>query len=66
MIESEYRKRNPWPRMYDVSLDEFRDVTQVDVDRMEAVAQAYGRLRAAFKAAHEEVMRAINQTGKST
>lgn len=31
--------------MYDVSLDEFRAVTQEDVDRLNAMGQRYGRLR---------------------
>ncbi len=32
-------------RIYDVSVDEYRDPTQEDLDQLVAVSQAYGRVR---------------------
>ena len=32
-------------RIYDVHTDAYRDATQVDLDQLQAVSQAYGRLR---------------------
>lgn len=32
-------------RIYDIHLDDFRDATQVDLDQLQTVANAYGRLR---------------------
>jgi hypothetical protein len=37
------------PVMYDIVLDQFRPVTQKDVDMMQAVVQAYGKLMMAVK-----------------
>jgi len=34
-------------RLYDVKIDEWREVTQKDVDMMDVVCQAYGRIRSA-------------------
>lgn len=42
-------------RMYDVSIDDYRDVTQVDIDKYQAVANAYGRLRIAVDTIHAEL-----------
>lgn len=62
MIEKEYRSKYPEKlRIYDISLDEYRDVTQEDVDRMVAVVQAYGAIRKAVSDAHSQAMFAINQ-----
>lgn len=32
-------------RIYDVNTDAYRDATQADIDQLQAVANAYGRLR---------------------
>jgi hypothetical protein len=37
------------PKMYDVTTDTFRRVTQEDVDRMQRAEQLYGRLKTAMQ-----------------
>jgi hypothetical protein len=46
-------------RLYDVHKDEFRDVTQADVDALKAVEQAYGKLRSAVARTHEELLNEV-------
>lgn len=48
-------------RFYDIRSDETRDVTQQDVDEMQAVVSAYGRLRQAVAQVHEELRAALDE-----
>lgn len=60
VTEEEYRKLHPErPRIYDIGLDEYRDVTQKDADTYSALMSTYGRLRAIFAKTHDELMAAI-------
>lgn len=34
-----------WPKLYDVETDEIRSANQLDLDKLVAVAQAYGAIR---------------------
>ena len=43
-------------RLYDVNADEYREVTQADVDALTAVQQAYGKLRTAVAQTQEELL----------
>ena len=47
--------------MYDVTKDETREVTQQDVDLLQAVSQAYGKLRQAAAQAHIELLAEIDR-----
>jgi len=48
--EMEYRAAHPGcVRLYDISLDEYRDVTQRDVDLLYRAAQNWGATREAIK-----------------
>lgn len=53
-------------KIYDVHKDQFRPITQQDVDAMQATIQAYGRLVTAFEGIREtqreEVRRILNKT----
>lgn len=42
-------------RIYDIVLDNWRDATQADIDKLGAVARAYGQLRAAVETVHAEL-----------
>lgn len=54
--EDEYRKLHPERlRIYDISVDEYRDARQGDIDLLGAVSRAYGKLREAAKAAQDEL-----------
>lgn len=47
-------------RVYDVNTDEYRPVTQLDLDMFQATVQAYGKLRAATASTHAQLMRDID------
>lgn len=42
-------------RIYDLFHDEYRDATQVDLDMLQATANAYGRLRGRIAEDHEQL-----------
>lgn len=48
-------------RIYDVHTDEYRDATQVDLDQMQAVVNAYWRLRASIAQDHEQLQRELRE-----
>ncbi|HXJ61870.1 MAG TPA: hypothetical protein VNU68_34965 [Verrucomicrobiae bacterium] len=52
--------------MYDVAIDDKREVTQKDVDRLVAVEQAYGRLRTAMADTHGRLMEQIGAIALSS
>lgn len=61
ITEHDYRMANPRvPRMYDIQIDAFRDVTQKDIDTFGATLRAYGRLRTEMKKVHDELVADIN------
>jgi len=46
-------------RIYDVTIDNYRPVTQLDLDMMQEVVRAYGELRATVEQQHAEHRRQI-------
>lgn len=48
-------------KMYDVSIDATREVTQQDIDMFTATANAYGRLRMAIANTHSILMAEIER-----
>ena len=54
--EDEYRRAHPERlRIYDISIDEFRDVTQYDIDQMQTVANSWGKIRLSVDAGVREL-----------
>ena len=43
--------------IYDVNTDNFRPVTQGDIDQLSAVASAYAKVRAEMNAAHDALVK---------
>jgi predicted transcriptional regulator len=39
-------------RIYDISIDDYRDATQVDLDQLQEVANAYAQLRSRMAEDH--------------
>jgi len=53
--------------IYDIETDQTREVTQADIDRLTAVASAYGRLRVEVERVHAALLaeiKAIKGRGK--
>jgi hypothetical protein len=46
----------PTLRIYDITTDAYRDATQVDLDQLQTVANAYGRLRDTIAEHHATLM----------
>lgn len=46
-------------RIYDITKDDYREATQVDLDCLQAVANAYGRLRQTVDQHHAKLMAEI-------
>jgi endonuclease/exonuclease/phosphatase family metal-dependent hydrolase len=42
-------------RIYSIITDEYRDATQADLDQLQAVERAYGRLRARIDEDHAQL-----------
>lgn len=42
-------------RIYDISIDAYRDVTQLDLDEYQAVANAYGLIQQAIQTHHAQL-----------
>lgn len=58
--EAEYRASHPGElRLYDVGIDDFRAATQKDLDAMQDICQAYGRLSELFKKEHKALAQKI-------
>lgn len=49
------------PKIYDVNIDEWRSVTQVDVDRLLSVQRAYGELRTFYEKLHAGLMEDVRK-----
>lgn len=43
-------------KIYDITIDDHREVTQADIDRLMATEQAYGKLRAFVAQTHGELL----------
>ena len=43
-------------KLYDIEIDDTREPTQEDIDRLTAVQQAYGKLRALVAQTHAEML----------
>jgi hypothetical protein len=43
-------------KLYDIEIDDTREPTQEDIDRLTAVQQAYGKLRAFMAQTHAELL----------
>lgn len=44
------------PRLYDVSIDDYRAATQLDVDQLVEISQCYGRLRKLVADTHADLL----------
>jgi hypothetical protein len=62
MTEAEHRLNHPKGlRIYDIQLDGFRDATQKDLDDLNAVSKAYGKLRGLVAQVHSELVDGLRQ-----
>lgn len=48
-------------QIYDIRIDETRDVTQADVDTLQAVEQTYGRIRTVIADEHAKLLNVIEE-----
>jgi hypothetical protein len=51
----------PTLRIYDIHEDAFRDATQVDLDQLQVVANAYGRLRDTIAEQHAKLQQELRE-----